>query len=87
MGIKPGDQVFAITSSGMSLPRRAVSGIEETGHAFPIIWICRDDEYESALQEGRSPSGTAWPADAIRLATGEALTPLATGTEAARSGS
>jgi hypothetical protein len=69
MGIKPGDQVFALTSSGKALPRRAISRTEETGHAFPIIWICRDDEYEMALEEGRAPSGTAWPAAAVRAAT------------------
>jgi len=61
--------VLARTASGSVLTRRAITGTV-MGDDFPVVWICREEEWEAANREGRSPEGVPWPAEAVRPAEG-----------------
>lgn len=62
----PGAQVVAVDISGRELERRAITGVVP-GHAFPVVWVCSEDEWETAQAEGREPEGFAWPAEDVRV--------------------
>jgi hypothetical protein len=64
MSITAGDELLVRTATGTKVPRRAVSGIV-AGEAFAIVWVCREEEYESAHAEGREPDAVPWPANAV----------------------
>ena len=65
--IAAGARVEAKTASGRTLIRRAVTGTV-MGEDFPVIWICREEEWEAASREGRAPEAVPWPAEAVRPA-------------------
>jgi hypothetical protein len=65
MQIKPGDRLLVRTAFDDEVERRAVSGIEQ-GDKFPVVWVCPEEEWESARREGRDPSADPWPVDAVR---------------------
>ena len=65
--VQRGDQVLARSALGEDVPMRAVSEVEK-GDKFPIIWVCPEEEWQSAEAEGREPSADPWPADAVREA-------------------
>ena len=67
MGIAPGDRLLARTAKGTKVPRRAVSGVQD-GDAFPVVWVCGEEEFEKAQTEGREPDAVPWPANAVELA-------------------
>jgi hypothetical protein len=64
--IRPGNRVAARDAFGQENPRRAISGVS-AGHDFPVVWICREDEWEAAQQEGREPDGVPWPAEDVHV--------------------
>jgi hypothetical protein len=64
--ISAGQRVFARTSSDRLIPKRATSAILD-GMDFPIVWVCREEEWAAAEQEGREPNAVPWPADAVQL--------------------
>lgn len=64
-----GDLVMATDAEGIQLPRRALGGVIN-GADFPVIWVCREEEWQAAHQEGREPEGVPWPADDVHLRTG-----------------
>jgi hypothetical protein len=66
-----GDHVEAVDAEGERLPRRALGGVVD-GEDFPVIWVCREDEWVAASREGRQPEGVPWPAEDVS-------TPAATG--------
>ncbi|MGH7564444.1 MAG: hypothetical protein ACREK5_08475 [Gemmatimonadota bacterium] len=65
--IDRGVTVKVRTADNKVLARRAVSGVEE-GDSFPIVWVCREEEWEAARREGREPQAVPWPADAVETA-------------------
>ena len=65
--IEPGLVVVARDAEGEELPRRALTGVVD-GHDFPVVWVCREEEWTEAEQEHRKPEGVPWPAEDVRPA-------------------
>lgn len=61
-----GDHVDALDAEGERLPRRALGGMVD-GADFPVVWVCREEEWRAAQSEGREPEGVPWPAEDVRL--------------------
>lgn len=49
---------------GRTSTRRALSGVM-MGEDFPVVWTCRDTEWESATRAGKAPQGVPWPAEDV----------------------
>lgn len=68
--IKGGDLVTAMDAEGEELPRRAISGVTESGPnrggRFPVIGVCREEEWHAALREGRHPDDVPRPAEDVK---------------------
>lgn len=64
--IHQGDQVVVKSATG-ELARRAVTG-PIRGEDFMVIRLATEDEYLSALAEGREPRSVPWPAEDVRPA-------------------
>lgn len=65
--IQSGDHVVAVDAEGELLPRRALGGIVD-GEDFPVVWVCREEEWDAAQRESREPEGVPWPAGDVRAA-------------------
>jgi hypothetical protein len=65
--IRRGDAVVVRDAWGKRLRRRALSGITE-GRDFPVIWVCREQEWDAASAEDRRPVGVPWPVEDVELA-------------------
>jgi hypothetical protein len=63
--IERGDPVRAIALDGV-LDKIATTGIVP-GNRFPVVWVCRPEEWQAALQEDREPDAVPWPAEDVRL--------------------
>lgn len=68
--ISYGDLVVATDAEGIPLPKRALGGITQ-GVDFPVVWVCREEEWEAAQQQGRDPEGVPWPAEDVQHRTEE----------------
>jgi hypothetical protein len=66
-GPKRGDQVVIVNAFGKESSRRALGRVEEAGHDFPIVFVCREEEWLLAEVERREPEGVPWPAEDVRL--------------------
>jgi hypothetical protein len=64
--IRPGVAVVARDAEGENLRRRALTGVMD-GHDFPVVWVCREEEWQQAEQERRKPEGVPWPADDVSI--------------------
>ncbi len=64
MSIGPGSHVIATDAFGRELDRVAISG-PERGADFPVIWVCRPEEWTLAQEEGRAPNGVPWPIEDV----------------------
>lgn len=62
-----GNRVIVRSADDRRLPRRAVTGIVQ-GDDFPVVWVCREEEWVSARAENRAPEAVPWPAEDVRLA-------------------
>lgn len=62
-----GSKVVVETAYGDEIERRALSGVEE-GEAFPVIWVCTEEEWLKARTNGGEAKGTPWPVDHVRPA-------------------
>lgn len=71
MEIERGDYLLARTARGERVPRRAVTGVEP-GDTFPVVWVCSEEEYESANRRGVEPDAVPWPANAVEKVEGAA---------------
>ena len=60
-------QVMALTADNQELPRRAVTEVVD-GADFPVVWICTEEEWNAARDEGRRPEAWPWPAEDVRVA-------------------
>jgi len=63
--IEIGQKVVARSSSDKLLEKRALSGVI-MGDDFPVVWVCREEEWQAAQEEGRDAEGVPWPADAVQ---------------------
>lgn len=64
--IERGNAVLVRTYEGNQLPRLALTGVI-AGHDFPVVWVCRPEEWEAATAEGRDPVGVPWPAEDVEV--------------------
>ena len=64
--IEPGSRVLARSAFDELLERRAVTGVQP-GHDFPVVWVCSEEEWQAAHDEGREPEGLPWPAEDVQL--------------------
>jgi hypothetical protein len=64
--VNPGDVVLAVDAFGAENPRRALTGVVPGGD-FPVVWICREEEWEASQREGREPDGVPWPVEDVRV--------------------
>lgn len=62
--IQAGTQVVITDAEGAEHLAEALSGIEQKGHSFPVVWVNRP-----MRTGGFEP--TPWPADAVRVASGD----------------
>jgi len=69
-----GDQVEAVDAEGERLRRRAMSTVVD-GVDFPVVWVCREEEWHAAHREGREPEGVPWPAEDVHLMVPADATP------------
>ena len=65
--IEPGDRVRAFTANREWIPLRAVTTVER-GQDFPVVWVCDDEEWESATDGCRPEGAIPWPAESIEEA-------------------
>ena len=62
--IQPGDRVLVDSLLG-PLAKRATTAVVP-GTTFPVIWVCREEEWDAAQTEGREPDAVPWPAEDVR---------------------
>lgn len=67
MVIERGIRLVVRDAAGAELERVALSGAKR-GEDFPVVWVCRPEEWESAHAEGREPEGVPWPREDVELA-------------------
>jgi hypothetical protein len=60
--IQAGTKVVITDADGVEHLVEALSGIEQKGHAFPLVWVNRP------LRSGDCEP-TPWPAEAVKVAT------------------
>jgi hypothetical protein len=65
--IRPGQRVLARTSADRLLVRTAATEIVD-GQDFPVVWVCREEEWERAQREQCEPDAVPWPASEVRAA-------------------
>lgn len=65
VSIHVGDVVAARNAFGEENERRAVTSVIP-GQDFAVVWVCTEDEWRSAQQEGREPAGIPFPAEDVR---------------------
>lgn len=68
--ITRGNSVRVKTAFGEDLVRVALSGIV-MGSDFQVVWVCRQEEWLDAYNEGRDPEGVPWPVEDVELIPGE----------------
>jgi hypothetical protein len=62
--VTPGARVLARDAEGELLERRAVTAVEvENGR--PVVWVCKESEWDRAENEGRYPNAFPWPAEDV----------------------
>lgn len=65
--LKAGDLIKVTDASGEVRTKRAFGPVEQGG-SFPVVWACREEEWQAALAENRSPVGMPWPAEDVAVA-------------------
>jgi hypothetical protein len=65
--IQAGQRVVATTSANKEIERRAASPVVD-GSDFPVVWLCREEEWIAAAEQGRKPHTVPWPASAVHPA-------------------
>lgn len=64
--LKIGDIVVVVDVEGVRRRKRALSPVMQGG-SFPVVWACREEEWQAARAEGRDPIGLPWPAEDVSL--------------------
>lgn len=65
--IEAGAVIDVRTADGKTLRRRAMSGVEQEGHDFPVVWITTEEEWSEANGNGDRPEVRPWPAEDVEL--------------------
>jgi hypothetical protein len=65
--VSAGDLIVVKDRSGQWLRKRALGPVQHGG-SFPVIWACREEEWQAAKAEGREPQGMPWPVEDVRFA-------------------
>jgi len=64
--IERGSRVVVETAFGDRLEARALTGVIR-GYDFPVVWVCREEQWAAAKGEGRDPEGMPCPASDVQL--------------------
>ena len=64
VAIERGTPVTVRDALGEKLRRIALSP-PKRGEDFPIVLVCRPEEWEAARAEGREPEGVPWPREDV----------------------
>jgi hypothetical protein len=67
MEIRRGIAVEVVNAFGQRQARVALTGVI-AGRDFPVVWVCRREEWEAAYREHREPEGMPYPAEDVRVA-------------------
>lgn len=67
MQITRGQRVLVRDAMGQQLERVALTG-PKRGEDFPVVWVCRVEEWQAADAEGRDPEGVPWPREDVLVA-------------------
>ncbi len=67
MQIARGHRIVVRDAAGHQLERVALTG-PKRGEDFPVVWVCRPEEWEAAQAEGREPDGVPWPREDVAVA-------------------
>jgi hypothetical protein len=63
--IERGDMVLARTATNEWVRRRALTGPVQ-GMDFPVVWVCREEDWSRAASTPTKEVGVPWPADEVR---------------------
>ena len=63
--LERGARVRIRDAQGVYLTKRALSAVVD-GRDFPVVWACREEEWDAARAENREPEGVPWPAQDVR---------------------
>jgi hypothetical protein len=66
MSIHRGTPVVVRDAFGAELQRVALSA-PKRGEDFPIVLVCRPEEWKAASDEGRDPDGVPWPREDVHV--------------------
>jgi hypothetical protein len=66
--IKRGSVIVVRDTGGRALRKRALSEVVD-GATFPVVWACREEEWQAAEAEERAPDGDPWPAMDVTVPT------------------
>jgi hypothetical protein len=47
--------------------RRVALGPVDPGYDFPVVWACREEEWETAQAEKREPDSVPWPIEDVEI--------------------
>lgn len=64
VAIEPGTRVVVRDALGAELLRVALSR-PTRGEDFPVVLVCRPEEWDAAHAEGRDPQGVPWPREDV----------------------
>lgn len=64
--IERGTPLIVRDAFGTDLQRVALSS-PKRGEDFPVVWVCRPEEWEAAHAEGREPEGVPWPREDVHV--------------------
>ena len=64
--IQPGARVTVRTALDDRALCRALTGVIR-GKDFPVVYVCREENWLAASAEGRQPDGTPCPAQDVEL--------------------
>jgi hypothetical protein len=66
MPITAGAIVEAKTATGELVRLRAL-GEPTRGRDFAVVWVCTEEEFRRAEEEGDEAEGLPWPLDAVTI--------------------
>lgn len=69
MEVQFGSRVRVRTAFSDWVIRRATTPVED-GVDFPVVWVCREDEWDTATAAGREPEAVPWPAEDVQVVEG-----------------
>jgi hypothetical protein len=67
--LQRGDLIEVTDAAGTVRVKRAFGPVTDRGF-FPVVWACREEEWQAAEAEGREPVGMPWPAEDVRVFEG-----------------